>query len=199
MELAIFLITVILVSLSGVMAPGPLFAATLAEGRKNIFAGFVISSGHAVIEIPLILALYIFGLTIPDNSRAYISMAGGIVMLYLAYMELRGEKSESKAGKALFTGITMSALNPYFIMWWLTIGLTLILKSVAFGLIGIVLFIIAHESCDFLWLGFISVSSSKATALWGNKAKKILTAVSTAILIIFGLYFIYTGTAELVA
>jgi len=197
MELVIFLIAVVFISLSGVMAPGPLFAATLAEGRKNPFAGFIISSGHAVIEIPLILALYLFGLSVPENFKAYIGIAGGIVMLYVAYTELRGGKSDAKAGKAMFTGIVMSALNPYFIIWWLTIGLTLILKSADFGLTGLVLFIVTHELCDFVWMGFISISSSKATVLWGERAKKTLTAVSTAILVFFGFYFIYAGIPEL--
>jgi len=57
----VFLGTVMLISLSGVMAPGPLFAAAVSEGRKNMFSGFVISAGHAAVEIPLIIALFLFG------------------------------------------------------------------------------------------------------------------------------------------
>ncbi|RLI85059.1 MAG: lysine transporter LysE [Archaeoglobales archaeon] len=197
MELIIFLATVAFISLSGVMAPGPLFAATLAEGRKNPFAGFVISAGHAAVEIPLILALYLFGLSFPADLRSYVSVIGGVVMLYLAYLEIRGGSSEARAGKALFTGIAMSALNPYFIMWWLTIGLALILKSTAFGMFGLVLFIVTHELCDFLWLGFVSASSSKAAAIWGESAKKTLTAFSVSILLLFGIYFIYAGLTEI--
>ncbi|AEA47069.1 LysE family transporter [Archaeoglobus veneficus] len=198
MELAIFLATVVFISLSGVMAPGPLFAATLAEGRKNPLAGFVISAGHAIVEVPIILLLFLFGLSAPPSLKTYVGIAGGVVMLYLAYLELKSGGNDVKPGKALFTGIAMSALNPYFIMWWLTIGLALILKATTFGIVGLALFIVAHELCDFLWLGIISISSNKAAAIWGAKAQKVLTAFSVSILLFFGIYFIYAGLVEFI-
>ncbi len=192
MDLLAFLVTVVLVSLSGVIAPGPLFAATLAEGRKNPLSGFVVSTGHAVVEIPLILALYAFGLTLSQLEKRALAVAGGIVMLYLAYLELKGGEREEFRGGSLFAGAAMTALNPYFIMWWLTIGLTLIVKSVEFGVIGLILFILAHESCDYAWLGFVSAFSGKIAGM-GEKFTKALTATSVLLLLVFGVAFIYAG------
>ncbi len=192
MELLAFLVTVVLVSLSGVMAPGPLFAATLAEGRKNPLSGFVVSTGHAVVEIPLILALYTFGLTLSVAERRILAIAGGVVMLYLAYLELKGGEKEEFKGGSLFAGAAMTALNPYFIMWWLTVGLTLITKSIEFGIAGLILFIIAHEMCDYVWLGFVSAFSGKIAEM-GEKLTKAMTAVSVTLLLVFGVAFIYAG------
>ena len=192
MDLLAFLVTVIFVSLSGVMAPGPLFAATLAEGRKNPLSGLIVSTGHAVVEIPLILALYAFGLTLTQAERRILAIAGGAVMLYLAYLELKGGEKEEFKGGSLFAGAAMTALNPYFIMWWLTVGLTLITKSVEFGLVGLILFIVAHEMCDYVWLGFVSAFSGKIAAM-GEKLTKVLTAVSVSLLLVFGIAFIYAG------
>ncbi len=192
MELLAFIVTVIIVSLSGVMAPGPLFAATIAEGRKNPFSGIIVSTGHAAIEIPLILSLYLFGLTLTPEVRRILAFAGGVVMLYLAYLELKGGERKEFKGGSLFAGAAMTALNPYFIMWWLTVGLTLITKSIEFGLAGLLLFILAHEMCDYVWLGFVSAFSGKIASM-GEKLTKLLTAVSVSLLLIFGIAFIYAG------
>jgi len=201
MELTVFLISVMLISLSGVMAPGPLFAATIAEGRRNMFAGFIISAGHALVEVPIILVLFFFSATVTtDFIKALVGILGGIVLLYLAYLEIRnyGNINEGKPGRSLITGIAMSALNPYFIIWWLTIGFTLVMQSAEFGILGLILFILAHEVCDFAWLGFISITSNKTAKLWGAKAYKALTVISVSIFIIFGIYFLSTGILTLI-
>jgi len=191
LDLLTFLVTVVLVSLSGVMAPGPLFAATLAEGRKNPLSGFIVSTGHAVVEIPLILILYSFGLSLNYIERRFLAVVGGMVMLYLAYLELKSEESQYKGG-SLFAGAVMTALNPYFIMWWLTVGLTLITKSIEFGILGLVLFIIVHEMCDYVWLGSVSIFSGKI-AEYGKKLTNVLKAISFSMLLFFGIVFIYSG------
>jgi threonine/homoserine/homoserine lactone efflux protein len=86
MEFYAFIASVVLISLSGVLAPGPVFAAAIAEGRTNRYAGFHITAGHAVVEIPLIMALAAFGtLAATENLRTAVSLAGGAVLLYLAY------------------------------------------------------------------------------------------------------------------
>ena len=202
MELTAFLASVMLISLSGVMAPGPLFAATIAEGRRNMFAGFIISAGHAIVEVPIILALFLFGLAIATETvKAVVGILGGIVLFYLAFLEIKnyGSINEGKPGKSLITGIAMSALNPYFIIWWLTIGFALVMQSAEFSTIGLILFVMVHEACDFLWLGFISITSNKTAKLWGAKAYKTLTVVSVSIFIVFGVYFLMTGILTLVS
>lgn len=194
-----FALTVIFISLSGVMAPGPLFAATIAEGRRRWFAGFLISTGHAIVEIPIILILYIFGSRIAtDTVKAVVGVLGGIVLLYLAYLEIRSPISdEGKPVRGIITGILMSSLNPYFIIWWLTVGFTLVLKSMEFGLIGLIMLIILHELCDYSWLGFVSITSNGASHIWGERAKLILKAISVSIFIVFGFWFLLTGTTTL--
>ena len=46
------LLSVIVISFSGVMMPGPMTAVTLAKSYKSPWAGVWISLGHAVIEVP---------------------------------------------------------------------------------------------------------------------------------------------------
>ncbi len=201
MELTVFLISVMIISLSGVMAPGPLFAATIAEGRRNMFAGFIISAGHALVEIPIILALMFFGVAVAtDTVKAVVGILGGLVLFYLAFLEVKnyGNVNEGKPGRSLITGIVMSSLNPYFIIWWLTVGFTLVMQSMEFGILGLILFIVAHEMCDFVWLGFVSITSNKTAKLWGTRAYRVLTLVSVSIFVIFGVYFLSTGILTLI-
>jgi len=189
---------VVLISLSGVMSPGPLFAITLAEGERNKLAGINIALGHATVEIPLILALFFFGKLIETGKiKGAISLLGGVVLLYLAYLELKSSDSKVKNLKGFVAGALMSALNPYFIIWWLTVGFTLIMDAVNYGLLGLVVFIVLHEFCDFSFLSFVSLTSNKASKIWGRKAKTILTTISVSILTIFGFLFIYNGIKQI--
>ena len=57
MALLTFIFTIVGISLSGVMAPGPITAATLAAGERNRHAGAWICIGHIAVELPLILLL----------------------------------------------------------------------------------------------------------------------------------------------
>jgi len=193
MEFLAFMASVFLISLSGVLAPGPLLAVTMAEGKNNKFAGFFISLGHASVEIPIILALFLFGnVVITNDIKAAIGLVGGIVLLYFAYSEYSSEE-RTRPTKGIISGLLMSSLNPYFIIWWLTIGFHLILQSIAFGIIGLVMFIIIHEMCDMVWLEFVSLMSNKSSRTLGRKAERALTLVSVAILVVFGIYFAYDG------
>jgi len=198
-----FIATVILISLSGVMAPGPLFAATIAEGRRNKFAGVLISLGHATVEIPIIIILFLFGTVIATESvKAVVGFLGGIVLLFLAYLELKSFSSNGAEGRSIrgfLTGVVMSSFNPYFIIWWLTIGFALVMQSIQYGLIGLLIFIIVHEFCDFSWLAFVAYTSNKASHIWGKRAQKILTVVSVSIFVVFGVWFLITGISTLLA
>ena len=192
LDLISFAAMVALISLSGVMAPGPLFAATISAGKDNPKAGLMISAGHAAVEIPLIATLFLFGSFLGDTQKKIIAFVGGIVLLYFAYTELRSEM-KGRVFRNFFTGAVMSALNPYFLLWWATVGLSLATKAVDLGMAGLLVFIVVHEACDFGWLGFVGYSSGKGAAIWGDKVVKTLKIVSSGLLAIFGIYFIVSA------
>lgn len=188
MGLIAFIITVILVSLSGVLMPGPIFATAIAEGRKNKHAGFLIAIGHAIVEMPIMATLFFFGgMKIDERIKALIGLTGGLFLIYFAISSLK--EKEEKLIKGLLAGIILSSFNPYFIMWWLTIGFTLAIKANAFGKAGFIILVIFHEMCDFLWYEFLSFSSNYGIRF--KKVEKALKIVSFSLLLLFGIYFIY--------
>ncbi len=90
-DVLLFLGMVAFVSLSGVMAPGPMFATTIAKGYNDLRAGLKISLGHAVIEIPLIAAIFLGFDTVLKNDQVFlaIGLIGGIILLILGADQIR--------------------------------------------------------------------------------------------------------------
>ncbi|MFC2067016.1 LysE family transporter [Chloroflexota bacterium] len=187
------------------MAPGPMFAVTLAKSYRSPWAGTQISLGHAVIEVPLILLIYFGFARFFENSvvQLVLSMLGGGMILWLGISMFRARTELVQGGKDLsynaFTaGIITSGLNPFFLLWWATIGSMLVMKFLVFGAIGLIVFIIAHWLCDLLWLSFVSVTVYKTHSLWGPKLQEGLFIACSLLLVGFGIWFMVSGIQSVV-
>ncbi len=193
--------TVIVTSLSGVMAPGPMFTVTLAKSLKSPWAGAQVALGHAVIEVPLILLVY-FGLAqFFQNStvQLVLSVLGGGMIVWMGYSLFRTRKKLASEGKdtsynAFTAGILMSGLNPFFLVWWVTVGSLLLMNFLAaVGTWGLPLFIIVHWLCDLVWLSVVSFTIFKTHKFWGQKVQEWVFIVLSLALLYFGGQFIVKG------
>jgi len=195
-----FLLSVVIISLSGVMMPGPMFAVTVAKSYKSQFAGMQIALGHAVVEIPVILLIY-FGLAQffqEELVQIILYFAGAAMLIWLGAGMFRAkagviEKGKDLAYNAVVAGVVTSLFNPFFILWWATIGSMLIMNSLNFGLTGFVLFIPVHWLCDLIWLSFLSILIYRTQSLWGRKFQEGLFIICSLLLIGFGVWFLYLG------
>jgi len=194
------LLSVIVISFSGVMMPGPMFAVTLAKSYKSQLAGTQISLGHAVIEVPLILLIYFGFAQFFQNSivQLVLSVLGSGMIIWLGISMFRARTEVVRKGKDLpynaFTaGIITSAFNPFFLLWWATIGSMLIMRILDFGAIGLVVFIIVHWLCDLIWLTLISVVIYRTHSLWGLKLQEWIFIACSLLLVGFGLWFLVSG------
>ena len=96
----------------------------------------------------------------------------------------------SKQGP-LITGILLSALNPFFIIWWLTIGFKLISDAMMiWAFAGILIVFVLHIWMDFAWLGVVSFLASKSKKIISNNIYKILMGGLSIMLIYFGITFL---------
>jgi len=195
-----FAVLVIVISASGVMAPGPLFAATISYGlRKDTRAGFKMAIGHTIVELPLVILLGIgvFSLESFPEFRTIISIFGAITLFAFATIQIRtifGKKelglSNPKHGP-LISGIVLSALNPFFIIWWLAIGFKLISDAMLmWSFVGILIVFVLHIWMDFAWLGTVSFLASKSSKILSNKNYKIVMIGLSLMLIYFGIMFL---------
>ena len=195
-----FAILVIIVSVSGVMAPGPLFAANVSYGLKGgAKTGIKMAIGHTIVELPLVILLGIgvFSLEIFPEFRTIISILGAITLFVFATIQiktvLRKEKTKTSNPKQgpLIAGILLSALNPFFIIWWLAIGFKLISDAMilwSFG--GILIMFVLHIWMDFVWLGAVSFFASKSSGILSNRNYKVLMLGISGMLVYFGITFL---------
>ena len=200
MQFLEFSVSVIIVSASGVMAPGPLFAANLVYGLKQgTKSGIKMAVGHTIVEFPLVILLGIgvFSLESFPEFRTIISIFGAITLFVFAAIQIKSlfRKNESihfnsKQGP-LITGILLSALNPFFIIWWLTIGFKLISDAMMiWAFAGILIVFVLHIWMDFAWLGVVSFLASKSKKIISNNIYKILMGGLSIMLIYFGITFL---------
>ena len=192
----VFLASVALISLSGVMMPGPLFAVTIEKAAKRKYAGLLISAGHGIVEFPLMFLIY-FGLTqfvIPDSVQITVGVIGGLLMILMGVKIFRNrnkpdEKAETSKQDTLIAGIWTTAANEGFILWWLTIGTTLIINAQYFGLIGFSVFAVTHWMADFLWYTIVAFAIFKSRRFWTKRVHQAINLFCFTVLVGFGAYF----------
>lgn len=182
------------------MMPGPMFAVTVAKSYKSQFAGMKIALGHAIVEIPLIMLIYFgFAQFFQDNLvQLVLSVLGGGALIWLGIAMFRArtevvQKGRDLAYNPVVAGVVTSAFNPFFILWWATIGSVLIMSSLEFGITGFALLVPVHWLCDLAWLSFISVLIYRTQSLWGMKFQQGLFIGCSVLLIGFGGWFLASG------
>lgn len=204
MSYASFLVQAVLISLSGVMAPGPLTVVVVGKGAHSPRAGAMIAVGHGLVEFPL-MALIVVGLA-PILKHvtvsAVIGLAGGVVLLWMGYgllRSLRGaqDRTEERAASPLMAGVLMSAGNPYFIVWWATVGATLVFRAWEFGAWQLVVFAVIHWSLDLIWYFALSAASFRGTRLLGTRFLQGVSLVAGVVLLFFGVRFVIDAATKL--
>jgi threonine/homoserine/homoserine lactone efflux protein len=209
-----FAIEVVFLSASGVLSPGPLFFANLIYGSRQGFRGGIkMASGHTIVELPIILMLS-FGLfhfsvtSVAHNATLKsIGLLGGITIVVFSMLQIRSvvirEKNRSPgnlidrtkyslSNKPILNGMIFSLLNPFFIVWWFTVGLKIISDSISiFGIVlgGLAVFIF-HIWMDYVWLGGTSFLVQKGVSILDVRFYNIFLLGLSVLLVIFGLYWI---------
>jgi threonine/homoserine/homoserine lactone efflux protein len=206
LALALFLIQVFLISFSGAIQPGPVTATAITMGARNRWAGVLLAVGHGIIEFPL-MVLIIVGLGEifqKTSTQIVIGLAGGLVLMYMAVSMFKTSainvdlKVAAKKDKPLLAGIVLTASNPYFLIWWATVGLALATDATKFGLYAFALFAIVHWFVDLIWVTALSFASFHGTTLLGPKSQAIILKSCAAAMLLFGLFFIYHAASMLI-
>jgi threonine/homoserine/homoserine lactone efflux protein len=200
-----FLLTVVFVTMSGALSPGPLLVTNLSNApRWGWRGGLWLSIGHTFVELPLILLVAV-GLNIIINNlllQVIVAAIGGVVLLIFAGLQIRevhqsrGEmgqlepESPATSRHPLLAGIIFSGLNPYFLFWWLTAGANLVIEALIIAaFVGVFIMFAAHVWMDYVWLIGTAWFANKGTNLVGSKGYLVLMVAFSVFLIYFGLSF----------
>jgi len=203
MPLYLIFFTSFLIGFSGAVSPGPLLAITVEETiRRDFKAGPLIILGHSILEFLMVLLLiYGFGEFLKrEIVQKYLSIFGGIFLIYtgisifFSEKKIKTEKNESTSNKKnhflLLKGFFVSLSNPYWSIWWITIGLVYLSFALPYGFKGIFLFFTGHILSDFLWYSFVSYFVFKSKKVINEKYLKSLSYFFCIFLISFGGFLI---------
>ncbi|MGP3667746.1 MAG: LysE family transporter [Candidatus Bathyarchaeota archaeon] len=178
------------------MTPGPVFAVVVAKSYSDKKAGFMVAVGHGVVELPLILLIYLGFVSFFTSNlvRQVIGLIGGLMLVYMGFSLFKFKVDFNGGGNvkhsSIVAGIVTTTANPYFFLWWATVGLTLIVNSAIFGLTGFLIFVVVHWLCDAGWYTLVSYGIFKSKKFLNKKLSKTIFTLCAIFLILFGLWFI---------
>ena len=169
-QLALMFFSSMVIAYSGALMPGPMLAVVVAESpRQGVRAGPLVVLGHGLLELAL-LGLLVLGLgplLVREGVQAALSIVGGVMLVVTAAGMLLtvargtarldwGPPSGNAGGRAVLGGVLSSLSNPYWSIWWATIGLSLLTKAYAIGAAALVAFYAGHILGDLTWYSAVS-------------------------------------------
>lgn len=209
-------VTSFIVGFTGAMMPGPVLIATiLHSARKGYIAGPLVTLGHALVEL-IITVLLALGLALIIGSlevRVIISLLGGLALLWMGYEAFKHSKKATMQGLVedkptskflmygpVSLGLLMSVSNPYWWVWWATVGNTFLFEGLEVASIfGATIFYFSHIMSDFTWYTIVSSSIGKGRTIVSDKVYKYMLAVCAVSLVVVGVIFIAEGAISALA
>lgn len=207
-----------IVALTGAMSPGPLLTYTIIKSagssKRGYLMGFWIIGGHAILEALIIIFLLLGFSFVVKNVfvvRA-IGVLGGALLIFFGISiardvflgrvstsfletEKKEEGNPSSAGKKsldnpVIGGILVSMANPYWWVWWATIGLAFMVQfNITFKEgTKLLAFFLGHEAGDLAWYVLVSVLSFFGLRHLNRKVYYGILLFCGFFMIAFGIY-----------
>jgi len=209
-----------IIGLSGAMMPGPLLAVTIRHAsQRGVVAAPLLVLGHAILEAGLV-CLLLFGLTEwirGDAAVTAIALLGCAMLLRMAagmareVRTLRFEPAGTGVApgpvddantpgwlRPVIDGVVTSASNPYWSLWWATIGLGYLLLSRGQGWRGVLAFFSGHILSDAAWYLFVGSAVSAGRGRFTDRMYRGVVGACAVFLVFFALTFGYLGVTRLV-
>ncbi|MGD0620857.1 MAG: LysE family transporter [Thermacetogeniaceae bacterium] len=206
--------TAYVVALSGALMPGPLLTVTIKESLQQGWrSGLLTTAGHGLVEIAL-LALFALGLNRLLHLQwisMVIGIGGGLALLYMGvdicHSALRGATGldlEQDGGgvvrlgtasrlSSLKLGLIATVANPYWVLWWFTIGILYVTQALQAGIIGLGSFYTGHILADLSWYVFVAGAVATGKRWLSTAAYRGILGVCGIFLLVLAAYFIYRG------
>jgi len=201
-----FAATIVLVTASGALAPGPLFFAAISHGAKlGARGGLAFAVGHTLFEFPLIILLALGLNTIVSEPvvKLLTGVIGGLALIVFGVMQIhdcltsRFDVPKSRGTvfhNPILIGLVFTGLNPFFIVWWLTVGGSLIFEALELALLpGVILMYACHVWMDYAWLTAVAHFARVGINTIGARWYRAIMAFFGVVLIYFGITFLVSA------
>ncbi|KQC04604.1 MAG: lysine transporter LysE [Methanoculleus sp. SDB] len=191
------------IGLTGALAPGPTLVATIRAALHDGWrAGPRVSSGHIAVEAGIFLIILTGAGTGIARYTGLISGVGGIALVGFGLLTLKESRDAAiepqtagLAGSPFAAGAMTSASNPYFWLWWVTIGGVFLLDAFSGGIASVGAFMAGHWLADLGWFTFVSTAISRGGRVLSPPAYRMILTACAVFLMVFGLS--YLGSAIL--
>lgn len=198
MSLPFLFLSALIIGFSGAMMPGPLLTYVInASLQEGFIAGPLLIMGHALLELLLIILMFLGLDTLFANQTftALIGIIGGSVLFWMGYGMIKAvyqktisieDETSNKRNVTGFIlpGAVISMSNPYWILWWATIGMTYLANAYNQGILGAGTFFFGHIMSDFIWYSLVTW-----IVVFGKKI--INDRIYRGLIMVFGIFLIY--------
>jgi len=193
------------ISPSGALSPGPLSAMAITAGLTlGALGGVLLALGHMMVELPYIALLY-FSM---EKTRKYLekvkvpmNLIVSAFLIYFSYLlfqtsmqqnllDVNTHQASIGTLGAISFGAMLTGLNPYFLMWWVTVGYPLVSEASKNGTKGLVAMYGSHIWMDYVWLAFLAAA--------GGLAGGISLVAYRGLMFILAIVLLYFATKTLV-
>jgi threonine/homoserine/homoserine lactone efflux protein len=129
------------------------------------------------------------------STQLIIGVLGGLMLVWMGYGMIRKWRQQAEAAdhalsmSPVLAGVVTTVGNPYFFLWWASVGAMLVSRSLAFGLSGVLLFMVTHWLCDLGWNSLVSYLTYRSRRLWSPLVHRAVFTACGVTLAGFGLYF----------
>jgi threonine/homoserine/homoserine lactone efflux protein len=186
------------IGLTGALAPGPTLVATInASIAGDWTTGLKVSLGHVIVELFLVILILMGLATIALPYTVAIAGIGGIALIAFGALTIAGSRkatmrtsSPQTLTNPYIAGFVTSAANPYFWIWWLSIGSAMIIAGLQGGLVLVGALMIGHWSSDIVWLTLVSTGVSKGRTIVSDTSYQKIIALCGIFLMLFGAYYL---------
>jgi threonine/homoserine/homoserine lactone efflux protein len=203
MDAATLIVSTVIVSASGALSPGPLTVSAVAVGARGAArGGLLVALGHTMFELPYIIAIALLSLSAGEFlKRPSVSYILALIMLgFISFFScasvrdginvLRGGSLQAGKGRMhgfspVLVGLLLTCLNPYFLVWWLSVGLPLVRLSSSMGAPYLLLMYVAHVWLDYLWLALMGLAGKGGARLLGSRGYGALLVALGLLLAVF--------------
>lgn len=199
------------VGLSGAMSPGSYLTVTVARTlQRGPLSASLMLVGHALLEAALLVG-FAFGLQHvlrQQTVTTVLALAGGAVLLWMGFAlvsgaargtfgaDLEGAGGSGMSGHplaAIAQGSIVSLSNPWWTLWWATIGVKLASDGLQLGVVGVLAFFMGHQLADVAWYELVIQAVHRGKRLLTPAVYGVVMGVLGVALLYMGLRFIGQG------
>ena len=185
MTLAEYILATLAACIAIFIVPGPIFFLSLSEGARSLRRGFTMLLGVLTAEAILLGFTVVGFVIILQRFMTFLKIGGAALLIILALLAFRSALREQPrerleaSGAPYIKGFTLTFLNPPFILWFITVGASLLDTGLrAVGELSYLIFSAVLLISTVIVTATIVVAAYGGRSLLGERVARVLSLVA---------------------